>query len=70
MRSALINALVLILGGIYIFYESIRRILNPQMPDVKWMIGIAVVGIVPVSYTHLDVYKRQSPMPKPPTSCA
>lgn len=46
MLSALINALVLILGAIYIFYESIRRILNPQMPDVKWMIGIAVVGIV------------------------
>ena len=46
MLSALINALVLILGAVYIFYESIRRIMNPEMPDVKWMIGIAVLGMV------------------------
>ena len=46
MLSALINALVLILGAVYIFYESIRRIMNPEMPDVKWMIGIAVLGVV------------------------
>ncbi|WP_276496209.1 cation diffusion facilitator family transporter [Pontibacter litorisediminis] len=46
MLSALINALVLMLGAIYIFYESIKRIMNPQMPDVKWMIGIAVLGMV------------------------
>ncbi|MDX5422811.1 MAG: cation diffusion facilitator family transporter, partial [Hymenobacteraceae bacterium] len=45
MLSALINALVLMLGAVYIFYESIRRIMNPQMPDVKWMLGIAVLGI-------------------------
>ncbi|MDX5423017.1 MAG: cation diffusion facilitator family transporter [Hymenobacteraceae bacterium] len=46
MLSALINALVLMLGAIYIFYESIKRIMNPQMPDVKWMLGIAVLGVV------------------------
>lgn len=46
MLSALINAIVLMLGAIYIFYEGIKRIMNPQMPDVKWMIGIAVLGMV------------------------
>ncbi|TPE46197.1 cation diffusion facilitator family transporter [Pontibacter mangrovi] len=45
MLSALINALVLMLGAIYIFYESTRRILNPQMPKVEWMIGIAILGM-------------------------
>jgi cobalt-zinc-cadmium efflux system protein len=34
------------LGAVYIFYESIRRIMNPKMPDVKWMIGIALLGMV------------------------
>ncbi|GAA4429333.1 cation diffusion facilitator family transporter [Pontibacter saemangeumensis] len=46
LLSAFINALVLMLGAVYIFYESIQRIMNPEMPDVKWMIGIAVLGMV------------------------
>lgn len=46
LLSALINALVLMLGAIYIFYEGIKRIMSPQMPDVNWMIGIAVLGMV------------------------
>ncbi|WP_114781533.1 cation diffusion facilitator family transporter [Botryobacter ruber] len=46
MLSALINAIVLVLGAVYIFYESIRRIMHPQMPDVKWMIGIAILGVI------------------------
>ncbi|MCJ8167612.1 cation diffusion facilitator family transporter [Pontibacter sp. E15-1] len=46
MLSALINALVLMLGAIFIFYVSIQRILNPQMPDVPWMIGTAILAII------------------------
>ncbi|MBF9252227.1 cation transporter [Pontibacter sp. 172403-2] len=46
LLSAFINVIVLMLGAVYIFYESIRRIMNPEMPDVKWMIGIGVLGIV------------------------
>ena len=30
------------------------------MQDITWIIEIVIT--VPVSYTHLDVYKRQAPM--------
>jgi Co/Zn/Cd efflux system component len=46
MLSALINALVLMLGSIYIFYERIKCIMNPQMTDAKWVIDIAIHLIV------------------------
>lgn len=46
MLSALINALVLMLGAIFIFYESAQRIMHPRMPDVKWMIGISILGMI------------------------
>ena len=32
------------------------------MPDVAEMVAL---GIIPVSYTHLDVYKRQITLQKP-----
>lgn len=45
LLGAMINAITLLLGSIYIVYESINRIMNPQMPDVYWMLGTAVLGI-------------------------
>lgn len=45
LLGAMINAITLLLGSIYIVYESINRILNPQMPQVYWMLGTAVLGI-------------------------
>jgi cobalt-zinc-cadmium efflux system protein len=57
LLGALVNALVLVLGAVYIFYASIRRILDPQMPDVPWMIGIAVLGIV---LNGIGVWKLRS----------
>ena len=29
--------------------------------EIQWLIEGYVAGTVPVSYTHLDVYKRQGP---------
>ncbi|HET8753242.1 MAG TPA: cation diffusion facilitator family transporter, partial [Salinimicrobium sp.] len=46
LLGAMINAITLLLGSIYIIYESINRIINPEMPNVYWMIGISVLGIV------------------------
>lgn len=34
LLGAMINAITLLLGSIYIVYESINRIMNPQMPQV------------------------------------
>ena len=45
LLGAMINAITLLLGSIYIVYESINRIMNPQMPQVYWMLGTAVLGI-------------------------
>ena len=45
LLGAMINAVTLLLGSIYIVYASIDRIINPQMPDVYWMLGISVLGI-------------------------
>jgi cobalt-zinc-cadmium efflux system protein len=45
LLGAMINAIVLLLGSIFIVYESIMRIMNPQMPDVYWMLGISVLGM-------------------------
>ncbi|SDM73751.1 cobalt-zinc-cadmium efflux system protein [Catalinimonas alkaloidigena] len=57
LLGAMINAVTLLLGSIYIVYESIRRLLNPQMPDVYWMLGISVVGI---ALNGLGVWKLKS----------
>ena len=46
LLGAMINAVTLLLGSIYIIYESINRIMKPEMPDVYWMLGISVLGIL------------------------
>lgn len=46
LLGALINAITLLLGSIYIIYESVKRIMNPEMPDAYWMLGISILGIV------------------------
>ena len=46
LLGAMINAVTLFLGSIYIIYESVNRIMNPKMPDVYWMLGTAVLGII------------------------
>lgn len=44
--GALVNAMILFLGSIYIFYLSITSIGEHEMPMTEWMFGIAIVGIV------------------------
>ena len=37
-----------------------EEVLRPQdLPQVRLWVGNALRGLIPVSYTHLDVYKRQ-----------
>ncbi len=45
LLGAVINAVTLLLGSVYIIYASVDRIINPQMPDVYWMFGISILGI-------------------------
>ena len=57
LLGAMINAMTLLLGSIYIFYVSIDRILNPQMPDAYWMLGVSVIGI---ALNGIGVWKLKS----------
>ncbi len=45
LLGAMINAITLLLGSIYIIYESVNRIIDPEMPNVYWMLGTSVIGI-------------------------
>lgn len=44
--AALINALTLVIIGIYIFYESVERFLNPAPVDFSIMLPVAVIGLL------------------------
>lgn len=43
--AALINALTLVVIGIYIFYESVERFLNPASVDFSIMLPVAIIGL-------------------------
>lgn len=46
LLGAMINAIILIVGSIFILLEAIPRLLHPETPDAKGMIGLALLGIV------------------------
>ena len=44
--SALINAIILLVGSIIIIYESVPRLLNPEPVDYQGMLYLAIVGVL------------------------
>lgn len=44
--GAIVNALILLSGSIFIISETIPRLLNPQNPDTQGMIWLAILGII------------------------
>ncbi|NJY62526.1 cation transporter [Salinimicrobium sp. CDJ15-81-2] len=50
LLGALINSVVLIAGSIYIIYEAISRLQNPEAVDSKYMIGFALLGVLANGY--------------------
>ena len=46
LLGALINSIVLIGGSIYVIYEAVGRILEPQHSDANGMIIFAIFGIL------------------------
>ncbi|MCB0751097.1 MAG: cation transporter, partial [Ignavibacteriae bacterium] len=44
LLGALINSLVLIAGSIYVIYEAVGRILEPQHSDSGGMMVFAIIG--------------------------
>lgn len=60
LLAALINSLILIGGSIYIFYEAIPRIFNPQPVYAKGMIFFAIGGIIINGLAVLRLRKGKS----------
>ena len=46
LLGAIINSVVLIVGSVYILFEAIPRIFNPQATSAKGMFILAIVGII------------------------
>lgn len=45
LLGAVINSLVLVIGSVFVLQEAIPRLLNPQAPDARGMLGLAVLGV-------------------------
>lgn len=60
LLGALINAVVLVLGSVYIIYEAIHRLQDPQPIKSGYMIGIAVIGVLSNSYAAWRVQGGKS----------
>ena len=50
LLGALINSLVLIGGSVYVIYEAIKRLIEPELSDADGMIVFAVIGVAVNGY--------------------
>ncbi|WP_154853554.1 cation diffusion facilitator family transporter [Cyclobacterium xiamenense] len=50
LLGALVNALVLIGGSVYILLEAVERLQHPEPVQSLWMMGIAVIGLAANGY--------------------
>ncbi|HET8886413.1 MAG TPA: cation diffusion facilitator family transporter [Salinimicrobium sp.] len=50
LLGALINSLVLIAGSVYVIYEAVGRLMEPEPSDAEGMMYIAIVGVVVNGY--------------------
>jgi cobalt-zinc-cadmium efflux system protein len=60
LAGAFINALILLLGSIYLISEAVQRIKNPETSDAQGMILFALVGIAVNGYAAFKVSKGNS----------
>lgn len=45
LLGALINSLVLIAGSVYVIYEAVGRLMNPEHSDAQGMMIFAIIGV-------------------------
>lgn len=48
--GALVNGIVLVIGSIWVLFEAIPRLTNPEMPVVEGMLGLAILGVAVNGY--------------------
>lgn len=60
LAGAMINAVVLTVGSIFILVESVKRIFNPVQPDTSGMMIFAIIGIAVNGFALLRLRKGHS----------
>lgn len=60
LLSALINSIVLIIGSIFVFSETINRLINPESSDGLGMMYIAIFGILVNGYAAFKLSRGKS----------
>jgi cobalt-zinc-cadmium efflux system protein len=60
LAGAFVNALILLLGSIYLISEAIQRFQNPEESDAQGMILFALLGIFVNGYAAFKVSKGSS----------
>ncbi|WP_075350781.1 cation diffusion facilitator family transporter [Algoriphagus marinus] len=60
LAGAFVNALILLLGSIYLISEAIQRFQNPEVSDAQGMILFALLGILVNGYAAFKVSKGSS----------
>jgi cobalt-zinc-cadmium efflux system protein len=46
LLGAIINAVILTVSSVFIIYESVQRLWNPEQPDAGGMIVLAILGVL------------------------
>jgi cobalt-zinc-cadmium efflux system protein len=60
LLSALLNALVLVLGSAYILTQAVPRLLHPEHSNARGMIALAVVGMAFNGYAAYKMRRGQT----------
>ncbi|HEU5145423.1 MAG TPA: cation diffusion facilitator family transporter, partial [Chryseosolibacter sp.] len=60
LLGAFINSMILMISSAFIINESVGRLFNPETPDAKGMVILAVIGLAVNGYALLRLKKGQS----------
>ncbi len=60
LLGALINGIVLIIGSIWVLLQTTPKLLNPEMPVVEGMFGLAILGVTVNGYAAFKLSKGKS----------
>ncbi|MBL7711115.1 MAG: cation transporter [Chitinophagaceae bacterium] len=60
LLAALINAVVLAVGSVFVIAEAVERISHPQQPDARGMLLLAILGLVFNGFAMLRLRRGNS----------
>ncbi|HTN16489.1 MAG TPA: cation diffusion facilitator family transporter [Chitinophagaceae bacterium] len=60
LLAALINAIVLAVGSVFVIAEAVERLRDPQQPDAKGMLLLAVLGLAFNGFAMLRLRRGRS----------